>query len=140
MLYKIFNRIFKIISRHITRKLKIPKYIEPRTQILVCEYNQASLSKAMKEEMFASKLSNCFRKLAAISFLGKPSILPIPKKLLWIHRVLTIVKLIDMFLMNTFFHLNCEMSNIQSYTDKVISILGLVQQNCLIQKLICALA
>lgn len=120
LLYKIFNRISTIISRQVTRKLKIPKYIELQTWALVCEYNQASPSRARRENMFAGKLSDCFWKLAAPSFLGKPSALPVPEKLLCIHRVLTIVKLIDMFLMNTFFHLNCESSNLWSSTDKII--------------------
>lgn len=58
LLYKIFNRISKIISRQVTRKLKILKYIELQTWALVHEYNQASPSRAWKINMFAGKLSN----------------------------------------------------------------------------------
>lgn len=60
LLYKIFNRISTTISRQVTRKLKIPKYIELQTWALVCEYNQASPSRARRENMFAGKLSDYF--------------------------------------------------------------------------------
>lgn len=112
-LYEIFNRISKIVSRQVTRKLKMLKYIELQTWALVCEYNQASPSRARKENMFAGKLSNCFWKLAALSrFWVSLQQSLLLRNFFVFTECFTIVQLIDMFLMNTFSHLNRERSNL----------------------------